>query len=270
MTSVSVVIPTCARPMPLRRALESVRSQQTAPREIIVVDDGDPRDAEHVRHIVQAAGIDGVRVIANAGTKGPSSARNTGAAQAAGSLLAFLDDDDEWLPSYLGTVVHRCDAGGIDVMCTDLLYRDDDGTERPGKTAPDALHSDAFLTRNPGLIGSNLIISRALFNALAGFDESLQTLEDMDFGFRLSGHPGVRYARLPERLVRHHQHTETRLCTRRGDAMRAGVRRFFELYGPRMDETQRDQFRHLVRRLWSVDEYGQTASLAESMAPPQS
>jgi hypothetical protein len=34
-----------------------------------------------------------------------------------------------------------------------------------------------------------------------------------------------------ERLVRHYQHTSERLCTRQGDAMRAGIRRFFTARG---------------------------------------
>jgi hypothetical protein len=67
--------------------------------------------------------------------------------------------------------------------------------------------------------------------------------------------------------VRHYQHTQARLCTRSGDAMRAGVRRFFELYALRMNDTQRDAFRHLVRELWSIDEYGHSASVTALAAP---
>lgn len=270
MTSVSVIIPTCARPRALQRALASVRAQESVPLEIIVVDDGPRHAAADVRRIVAGAGLDGVCLVENAGAKGPSGARNTGAARAAGTVLAFLDDDDEWLPPYLREAVQRLATERIDVLCADLLYLYDDGSERPGKTAPDALSADAFLVRNPGIIGSNLIISRALYAALNGFDESLLTCEDMDFGFRLSSQPRIRYARLAQRLVRHHQHTQTRLCMRRGDAMRAGVRRFFELYAARMNDTQRDGFRLLVRELWSVDEYGQSVSEAPAVAPAQS
>ena len=172
-------------------------------------------------------------------------------------LLAFLDDDDEWLPAYLATAVRRLVAEHLDVLCTDLQYRSDDGADRPGKTAPEALGVEAFLTRNPGLIGSNLIVRRAAYAALGGFDESLLAAEDMDFGIRLSLHPGLRYAPLHERLVRHHQHGGPRLCTPRGEAMRAGIRRFFALHGPRMSAAQRAEFRRAVCRLWGFDELGQ-------------
>jgi len=261
-----VVIPTCARPPLLKRALESVRAQTAPPAEMIVVDDGSDRDGDAVRRVVETSGLPAARLVGNARPKGPSGARNTGAALATRPLLAFLDDDDEWLPTYLAAAVRRFESADVDVMCTDLQYRYDDGTERPGKCAPDVLAAEAFLTRNPGLIGSNLLITGALYRRLAGFDESLLTCEDMDFGIRLSLHPGVRYAPLHERLVRHHQHSRTRLCMPRGEAMCAGVRRFFELHGPRMNAVQQAEFRSTVRRLWHVDEYGRVDAQAATLA----
>ncbi len=246
--TISVVIPTCDRPLLLARAVASVRAQTQPPLEVIVVDDGQGGAAP--------ARADDARVIANHRTPGPSGARNAGAAAAGGDFLAFLDDDDEWLPSYLATATAHLAAAPLDVVCTDLLYRYDDGSERPGKPAAERLAADDFLTRNPGLIGSNLIIRRAVYATVAGFDESLAAAEDMDFGLRLSLHPGLRYAPLRQRLVRHHQHTRPRLCTRRGDAMRAGIRRFFELHGGRMSAAQHAQFADSVRQLWGFDEYG--------------
>jgi glycosyltransferase involved in cell wall biosynthesis len=252
MEPISVVIPTCGRPALLQRALASVAAQTLPPIEILVVD-----DAAASAIAVDAAAVGALaRVVVNAQAQGPSGARNAGAAVARGALLAFLDDDDEWLPEYLARAAARIAAEGLDALCTDLLYRYDDGAERRGKRAPDGLGADAFLTRNPGLIGSNLLIRRTTYAALGGFDESLRTSEDMDFGLRLSLHAGVRYAPLHEPLVRHHQHTQPRLCMRRGEAMRAGIRRFFELHGARMSAAQRDEYRGAVRRLWGIDEYG--------------
>jgi len=248
LPAVSVVIPTGRRPARLARAVASVRAQTLAPAEILVVDDGGDAAARPA--------LPGARVVANTRARGPSGARNCGAALARAPLLAFLDDDDEWLPPYLATALARIAADRLDVLCTDLLYRYEDGSERAGKSAPAALAAAAFLTRNPGLIGSNLIIRRAAYAALGGFDESLLAAEDMDFGIRLSLHPGLRYAPLRERLVRHHHHGGPRLCMRRGAAMRAGIQRFFVLHGPRMDAAQRAEFQRAVRALWGFDELG--------------
>jgi len=96
-------------------------------------------------------------------------------------LLAFLDDD-EWLPSYLDEAVHVFTSREFDVMCADLLCQFDDGVDRLSKSAPDRLLTELFLTRNPGLVGSNVILKRSLYRELEGFDESLPTCNDRDFG----------------------------------------------------------------------------------------
>lgn len=244
--TVSVVIPTCDRPQMLPRALASVAAQTLPPLEVLVVDDG------------SAAPVvgSGVRLLRNRGPRGPSAARNRGAAAARGTLLAFLDDDDEWLPDYLAAALAQIAAARLDVLCTDLVYRDAGGREWPGKAAPDALRAADFLTRNPGLIGSNVIVRASVYAAAGGFDERLRAAEDMDFGLRLSGRRGLRYAPLRRPLVRHHQHDQARLCTVRGEAMRSGIRRFFALHGGRMDADQRARFAAAVRALWGIDEYG--------------
>jgi glycosyltransferase involved in cell wall biosynthesis len=241
------------------RALRSVAAQDTPPVEVIVVDDGDPLRCAAAPAAGHAFGVAPLTVSLNRRAKGASGARNSGAALASGDVLAFLDDDDEWAPSYLREVMQCWDAARVDVVCTAFVLRFDDGTERPGKGAPTELSASRFLTRNPGLIGSNLVIHRALYLALGGFDESLQAAEDMDFGLRLSLHGDVRYAALDRPLVIHHQHRAARLCTPRGAGMRAGIRRFYELHGPRMSEAQQEDFRRSVGRLWGIDEHGRDA-----------
>jgi glycosyltransferase involved in cell wall biosynthesis len=239
---VSAIVPTCQRPALLRRALRSVAAQALAPAEIIVVDDGPRLDV--TRRNVSRWGF-GARVIANSKAKGVSGARNTGAELARGELLAFLDDDDEWLPGYLSQALARFYSQRLDMICADLVYRYDDGSECPGKTAPERLAPALFLTRNPGLIGSNFIVRRALYRRIGGFNERLPSTEDMDFGLRISLLRHVRYQPVHERLVRHNHHPGPRLSLPEGEAMRAGVRRFYRQHGRRMTPAQREEFRRI-------------------------
>ena len=270
MLSVTAVVPTCDRPVFLRRALQSIGEQELAPAEIIVVDDAGQEDA--TRAALEGRDFGSVHVVAKSHAKGPSGARNTGAEIATGELLAFLDDDDEWLPSYLSEALRLFELNDLDILCTDLLCRFEDGVDRIGKAAPDRLNTELFLTRNPGLVGSNVVIRRALYRALRGFDESLWAAEDMDLGVRLSLRPRVKYKRLPKGLVRVNQHKGPKLSMHGGDAMRQGIGRFYELHSHRMTEEQRNEFRSNVRRFWGIDEHGNKLNLtpkvyADSLLP---
>lgn len=254
MFAISAIVPTCNRSLLLERALRSIAVQKPRPLEVIVVNDAGDNDI--LRQNVEQPGLSTVRLVANAHAKGVSGARNTGAELAAGELLAFLDDDDEWLPSYLCEALRQFERDSLDVLAGDLLCQFDDGIDRPAKTAPDKLLPEIFLTRNPGWGGSNIILRRLLYQDLGGFNESLPTAEDRDLGLRLSLRGDVRYGRLPQRLVRFHQHNGPKLCTPRTETMSAGIRRFYELHSHRMTAQQRDEFRANVRFFWAMDEYG--------------
>jgi glycosyltransferase involved in cell wall biosynthesis len=96
--TVSVVIPTVRRPNLVTQAVKSVLAQTMRDLELIVVVDGpDPATIASLALIPD----DRLRVIQNQVSVGPGSARNVGAAAARGPWLAFLDDDDEWLPEKL-------------------------------------------------------------------------------------------------------------------------------------------------------------------------
>jgi GT2 family glycosyltransferase len=256
MLRVTAIVPTCHRPILLERALRSIAAQKVAPVEVIVVDDANGGHTDVTRRVVEKCGPGGTRVVANFHARGASGARNAGAELSTGELLAFLDDDDEWLPSYLFEALARFDSQGLDMVCANLMHRLDNGTERPSKSAPNRLAPELFLTKNPGLIGSNFVIQRSLYREIGGFDELLLTLEDMDFGLRLSLRGEVRYEPLPGWLVRHYHHAGPRLCTPKAEAMGTGVRRFYDLHAHRMTKAQRKEFRHVVRCLWGIDERG--------------
>lgn len=95
---VSAVIPTRNRPQLVCRAIASVLSQTYRNFEIIVVVDGPDVASVNAIHALQEKCI---QVIALPESVGGSEARNTGVRHARGEWVAFLDDDDEWLPQKL-------------------------------------------------------------------------------------------------------------------------------------------------------------------------
>jgi glycosyltransferase involved in cell wall biosynthesis len=95
--SVGVVIPTRNRPELLRRAIAAVRAQRY-PGELKVVVVYDQTEPDYL-----LASTDGVPVLVltNWRSSGLAGARNTGLLALDTELMAFCDDDDQWLPDKL-------------------------------------------------------------------------------------------------------------------------------------------------------------------------
>ena len=111
MNSISVIIPYYNNADTITGALASVYAQTLPPAEIIVVDDA---SATPFADTPAAGGIPThcIRLETN---RGPAGARNAGIAAAQGEWIAFLDADDEWLPSKLeqqmALIAEHPDAG---------------------------------------------------------------------------------------------------------------------------------------------------------------
>ncbi|MFC1826131.1 glycosyltransferase family 2 protein [Thermodesulfobacteriota bacterium] len=93
---VSVIIPTYNRALMLKEAIDSVLAQDFQDFELIVVDDG---STDQTSEILNAYRED--ITVLHQHNQGVSSARNAGVTAASGSLVAFLDSDDLWLPRKL-------------------------------------------------------------------------------------------------------------------------------------------------------------------------
>src|SRR5687768_7852253 len=107
---VSVIIPTRDRPEMLMRAVKSVAGQTYQNIETIIVNDGAEYDLEGM--IRKETGIQAYRVLRSARKPGAAGARNTGFYASKGNFIAFLDDDDEWMPEKIEKQVEafqRCD-----------------------------------------------------------------------------------------------------------------------------------------------------------------
>ena len=99
MVIVSAVIPTRGRPELLCRAVRSALAQTLRAIEVVVVIDGE--DPASRLALAELAPDRRLRVLELSARVGGSDARNRGVDAAVGEWIAFLDDDDEWLPGKL-------------------------------------------------------------------------------------------------------------------------------------------------------------------------
>ncbi|WP_196053561.1 glycosyltransferase family 2 protein [Paracoccus lichenicola] len=198
----SVIIPAYNRVDQIGRAIASCLAQTCPDFEIIVVDDGS-RDG--TADAVEAMDDPRIRCIRQANA-GASAARNTGARAARGSYLAFLDSDDEFLPSKLERLSAAIQADGQaegqadrTVWYSPLFFDRGPGNRmiKPDRAiGPDEPVGD-YLFADDGLMQtSTLVIPRALFLQV-GFDTGLRCLEDLDLCLRLE-EAGARFRMLPD------------------------------------------------------------------------
>lgn len=115
-SAVSVIVATRDRPSQLDRCLGAVRALQPAPGEIVVADSASSRPDE----VASVAGAHGARVV-RLPEKGLSLARNAGAREATGAVLAFLDDDCRVDPGWLAALCRGFADDAVAAVAGQLL-----------------------------------------------------------------------------------------------------------------------------------------------------
>ncbi len=198
MPGVSVVIPTFNRLSFTTEAVESVLRQTVCDLELVVVDDGsEDGTAEHLRKCFPDPRL---RVIGPENL-GVSAARNRGARETSGDWVAFLDSDDFWLPRKLERQLQALkDHPGTVACYTEEVWYRNGRWANPRKAH--AKHSGWIFSHCLPLCiisPSSVMISRAVFESLGGFDESLPACEDYDLWLRLAARHPVHL--VPERLI---------------------------------------------------------------------
>jgi glycosyltransferase involved in cell wall biosynthesis len=246
---VTVVIPTYNRGKELLEAVASVRAQHCQPAAIIVVDDGsdDPRAVDALELAVHH----GAEIVRRHSRGGPGAARNSGVALASTKWIAFLDDDDLWLPDHLSQAHRLLDgmttasyATSVHVLDTRLggnavWYRSPEPrVPEPGRAG--------LLSQLPWpeLVTSSWVVSTDAWRLVGGMDSDT-IIEDFATWWKLvgAGVPVVRGAD-PQVIYRWHQGNASSLEEHRNNLLPAVSRTLLDLEGDAAD----GDVRHALRR----------------------
>lgn len=188
---VSVIVPAYNVADYIGDTLNSILAQTFTDYEIIVINDGSP-DTEALEKTL-APYLSRI-VYLKQENRGVSAARNNGIKTARGSLIAFLDGDDTWLPHYLETQVARIQADPtIDVLYPNVIMFGD--SPEAGEEFMTMFPSNGEVTFERLLLQecnvSNCSIARRESLMRAGlFDEALRSVEDFDLWLRVIKHGG--------------------------------------------------------------------------------
>lgn len=192
---VSAILITYDRPGMFEAALDSVLDQTYSNLEVVVVDGSEPPVESRLRRRVDGAFP--IRYRRDDG-EGAAAARNVGIRAATGEYLAFLDDDDRWLPEKIERQVDAFRPGVGTVYTGQRIVSDG---ERVGGRMP-TLAGDVTeqLLRGVACCPTSTVTVRSDVVDRAGpFDERFSIWEDREWYVRLSRRG--EFASVPEALV---------------------------------------------------------------------
>lgn len=180
----SVIIPTCNRPLSLIRAVNSVLSQGIESLEIIVVDDSSNNftSAELTPYVKRGQ----LRYFHNEIPRsGPAFSRNFGVGAAVGEFVTFLDDDDIYLPGRLSNMLTLANNSEYAFISSGRFYESDDF--KVIRNVPRQRYGAITLRdiQYANDIDIGFMVKRSIFLKLGGFDTSFKNLEDWDFVLRM-------------------------------------------------------------------------------------
>lgn len=196
LPAVTAVIPTHARPVQMRRALESVLAQDyDGEIEVIVVFDAEDPYLPDVTIPADRS----VTTITNGRSRGLAGARNSGILAATNDYVAFLDDDDWWMP---GKLTAQMALAQPEVLLVGSAMVLDDGERRHERLVPvsEVTHAALLRDRMAGLHSSTFVFRRdALLGPLGLVDEDLPGSygEDYDMLLRASSLGRIAVANTP-------------------------------------------------------------------------
>jgi glycosyltransferase involved in cell wall biosynthesis len=234
---VSVIIPYHNREDYIDETVQSVLTQTLKPLEIIIVNDRSRESSR--RYLERYAGI--CKIIDLPENLGVSAARNEGIRHARGQFMAFLDDDDLWLPQKL-EIQRKYMEEHPDCAATHSagwkFFVNKPETRWPCDWPPPLTLAQA-LTYECNVMPSTMLIRADVMRKLGGYDPKFRGSGDHDFAIRCCA-AGYRIEGSPEPLARLRREEHSSITKRRWRVYRTDFRllwkhksHFYHVYGLR-------------------------------------
>ncbi len=200
---VSVIIPVYNGDRYIVQAVESVLNQTYTNWEIIVIDDG----SQDETHRVLQPYFDRIRYIYQE-NQGVAAARNRGIKEATGNLIAFLDQDDFFLPDKLAAQVALFrGSSSLGIVNSGWHLVNEQGEIisdiKPWQYFP-KLDLETWIVQMP-VLPSAMMFSRKWLEIAGGFNSDFDSVDDADLVIRLAV-LGCEAAWLPQVTVGYRQH----------------------------------------------------------------
>ncbi|PZW48634.1 glycosyltransferase involved in cell wall biosynthesis [Humitalea rosea] len=208
---VSVVVPLYNHAAYITPAIESILTQGSWVRQVVVIDDGSTDDS--VRVMQELAARDPRIAFRTQANQGAHATINAALRDCDGEFLTILNSDDVYLPGRFAALVGLLDAdAGADLAASGIAFMDGNG-----RSIANAWHGEALAFHRAGhdigtalvngnflMTTSNFLFRRSLFERIGEF-AALRYTHDLDFALRAVAF-GHRIAMLETPLLRYRLH----------------------------------------------------------------
>ena len=216
---ISVITPTYNRAEYLGNSIESVLSQTYSDFELIIVDDN-PNESEarkKTEEVIKKYSDPRIRYIRNPMNLGGAAARNRGIDEARGEYIAFLDDDDMYLPDRLDAQYKQMVENDWDVCVMDgatFKYETGEPVSERHQHLWDGMTNEELIRSHLmyHISGTNSFMFRTDFiRKIGGFDIVPSCQEFILMQKALDAKPKFGY--LPVTLIKNFQHEGDQIST---------------------------------------------------------
>ena len=186
----TIVIPTFKRLDYLLQAIDSVCAQTYPNFDCLIVNDYPP-DALLLEKAIASFKDQRLHLINREHTGGGNAARNTGISLAQGEIIAFLDDDDCWLPHKLQRHIEQHLANPQAGLVFSGMIKRWENQIIPDKIVQASLPEDGVVSGMrqgkfcPGTT-SGVTVRRECFTNCGLFDVNLASFQDWDMWYRIA------------------------------------------------------------------------------------
>ena len=254
MAVVSVIIPTYNGERWITQAIESVLNQEGVKSddiEILVVDDGS-RD-----RTLEVARKYPCKIVELGGNFGVARARNEGIKRASGKFIAFLDQDDLFLPNKISLSLSVMQEGDFDFVYSDILIYDEVLKSSYLRVYFSGNRKELLRLLFLDVIGVPTVwmIRKDAFEKIGYFDESIFGSDDWELSFRIVRK--LRYAKLsaPTGIYRMHRANTHRYVERIREGQEKALLKAIREIPPEelFDDDPKEgytQLAQMIKKLW--------------------
>src|SRR4051812_42791685 len=210
MPTVSVIMPAYNVERYLSEAIDSVLAQTFTDFELVIVDDGSTDGSRAIADGYRAQHPHRIVVVSQE-NRGLAGARNTALRVASGRVLALLDSDDGWAPTFLDSQMRLLDAhNDVAIVTGNAINRGGAEDGRPARPMPDPRPAPDLVTilRDETAVFIMSLFRREVVDRIGDFDERFRTNEDYDFWIR-AAFAGFKFLRNPEPLGFYRRHANS-------------------------------------------------------------